>query len=47
MLTGKKVLVLGLAKSGMAATRLLCHLHAQVVVNESKTLEELQEKKKN
>lgn len=44
MLTGKKVLVLGLAKSGMAATRLLCHLHAQVVVNESKTLEELQEK---
>lgn len=43
MLTGKKVLVLGLAKSGLAATRLLCHLNASVTVNESKTLEQINE----
>ncbi len=34
MLSGKKVLVLGLAKSGKAAVELLLHLHATVTVNE-------------
>lgn len=43
MLTGKKVLVLGLAKSGLAATRLLVKLNASVTVNESKTIEQIKE----
>lgn len=34
MLTGKKVLVLGLAKSGRAAVELLIALHATITVNE-------------
>ncbi len=34
MLTGKKVLVLGLAKSGKAAVALLLQLHASITVNE-------------
>lgn len=34
MLKGKKVLVLGLAKSGRAAVELLDHLHATITVNE-------------
>ncbi len=34
MLKGKKVLVLGLAKSGKAAVELLNRLHAQITVNE-------------
>lgn len=34
MLKGKKVLVLGLAKSGKAAVELLAHLHATITVNE-------------
>ncbi len=41
MLKGKKVLVLGLAKSGLAATRLLVHLHASVTVNEYQPLEKI------
>ncbi len=43
MLSGKKVLVLGLARSGMAATRLLCKLNATVTVNEGRTLNQLRE----
>ncbi|MCD8027513.1 MAG: UDP-N-acetylmuramoyl-L-alanine--D-glutamate ligase [Erysipelotrichaceae bacterium] len=34
MLTGKKVLVLGLARSGKAAVALLLNLHASITVNE-------------
>lgn len=34
MLKGKKVLVIGLAKSGKAAVELLLHLHADITVNE-------------
>ena len=34
MLKGKKVLVLGLAKSGKAAVELLDSLHATITVNE-------------
>lgn len=34
MLTGKKVLVLGLAKSGQAAVELLDQLHADITINE-------------
>jgi UDP-N-acetylmuramoylalanine--D-glutamate ligase len=34
MLTGKKVLVLGLAKSGQAAVELLDKLHANITINE-------------
>lgn len=34
MLKGKRVLVLGLAKSGKAAVELLDHLHANITVNE-------------
>ena len=41
MLTGKKVLVLGLAKSGLAAVRLLRKLDAEVTVNEYKPLEKI------
>ena len=34
MLKGKKVLVLGLAKSGQAAVELLDKMHATITVNE-------------
>ena len=43
MLKDKKVLVLGLAKSGLAATRLLIKLGAQVTVNESKEASQIKE----
>ena len=42
MLTGKKVLVLGLARSGKAAIRLLQKLNADIVLNEAKPLEEIE-----
>ena len=42
MLTGKKVLVLGLAKSGLAATRLLLKLNATITVNESKVAKDIE-----
>ncbi|WP_046175133.1 UDP-N-acetylmuramoyl-L-alanine--D-glutamate ligase [Domibacillus indicus] len=38
--SGKKVLVLGLAKSGLAAARLLKKLGAEITVNDGKPLEE-------
>lgn len=41
MLNGKKVLVLGLAKSGKAAVELLDHLHATITVNEFATQEKI------
>lgn len=41
MLKGKKVLVLGLAKSGRAAVELLDHLHATITVNEFATKEKI------
>ncbi len=40
---GKKVLVLGLARSGMAAVKLLTALGAQVTVSESKAPEDIKE----
>lgn len=40
---GKKVLVMGLARSGMAAVRLLTKLGAQVTVSESKALSDIKE----
>lgn len=42
MLTGKKVLVLGLAKSGLAATHLLLKLNATITVNESKEAKDIE-----
>lgn len=42
MLKNKNVLVLGLAKSGKAAIRLLEKLEANIVLNESKPLEEIE-----
>ena len=42
-LNGKHVLVVGLARSGMAAVRLLCKLGAQVTVSESKAREQITE----
>ncbi|MGL4335665.1 MAG: UDP-N-acetylmuramoyl-L-alanine--D-glutamate ligase [Turicibacter sp.] len=39
----KKVLVMGLAKSGQAAARMLKHLNAQVVINDRTALEENEE----
>lgn len=41
MLEGKKVLVLGLAKSGLAATRLLLKLNATVTVNDGSPKEKI------
>ena len=41
--TNKKVLVLGLARSGMAAVKLLHKLGAQVTVSESKALSDIKE----
>lgn len=40
---GKKVLVLGLARSGMAAVKLLSRLGAKVTVSESKALSDIKE----
>ena len=41
MLTGKKVLVIGLARSGQAAVRLLQKLNATITINEGKDLEKI------
>ena len=41
-LKNKKVLVLGLAKSGKAAVRLLEHFGAQITISESKKLEDIE-----
>lgn len=41
MLTGKKVLVIGLAKSGRAAINLLYKLNATITVNEYKDAKDL------
>lgn len=43
MLTGKKVLVIGLAKSGKAAVRLLHHLHADITINVNVDANEIEE----
>mgnify|MGYP001623122464 CR=1 FL=1 len=43
MLTGKKVLVIGLARSGKAAIRLLHHLNATITVNEAKDARDIPE----
>lgn len=43
MLTGKKVLVIGLARSGKAAIRLLHHLNATITVNEAKEANDIPE----
>ncbi len=43
MLTGKKVLVIGLARSGKAAIRLLHHLNATITVNEAKDAKDIPE----
>ena len=43
MLTGKKVLVIGLAKSGKAAVRLLKHLNADITVNVNQNAEDIEE----
>ncbi|MFV0395055.1 MAG: Mur ligase family protein, partial [Coprobacillaceae bacterium] len=43
MLTGKKVLVIGLAKSGKAAVRLLSRLNATITINASQTIEEMED----
>lgn len=43
MFAGKKILVLGLAKSGVAAAKLLHHLGAAVTVNDQKTFEQNQQ----
>lgn len=40
---GKKVLVLGLARSGTAAVKLLLKLGADITVSESKPLDEIKE----
>ena len=41
MLKGKKVLVIGLAKSGKAAVELLLSLHATITVNEYASQEKI------
>ena len=43
MFTGKKVLVIGLAKSGKAAIRLLHKLNATITVNEAKEIKDIPE----
>ena len=42
MLTGKKVLVIGLARSGKAAVKLLQKLNATITINEGKELEKIE-----
>ena len=42
MLTGKKVLVIGLARSGKAAVQLLQKLNATITINEGKELEKIE-----
>lgn len=46
MLTGKKVLVIGLARSGKAAVKLLQKLNAQITINEGKELEKIEDYQK-
>lgn len=46
MLTGKKVLVIGLARSGKAAVRLLHHLNATIVINEGSDAENIEDYQK-
>ena len=41
--SGKRVLVLGLARSGMAAVKLLTKLGAEVTVSEAKALDSIKE----
>ncbi|MFQ9073358.1 MAG: hypothetical protein ACLR43_12050 [Faecalibacillus faecis] len=41
MLTGKRVLVIGLARSGKAAVKLLQKLNATITINEGKPLEQI------
>ena len=43
MFTGKKVLVIGLAKSGKAAVRLLHQLNATITINEAKPIEDIKD----
>ena len=43
MLTGKKVLVIGLARSGNAAVHLLQKLNATITINEGKNKEDIKE----
>lgn len=43
MLTGKKVLVIGLARSGKAAVKLLQKLNATITINEGKELEKIED----
>ena len=38
---GKRVLVVGMARSGIAAAQLLCKAGARVIINDSKTAEQL------
>lgn len=38
---GKRVLVVGMARSGIAAAQLLCKAGAHVIINDSKTAEQL------
>ena len=45
-LKDRRVLVVGLARSGVAAAKLLIRLGAQVTANDSKTAEQLGEKYK-
>lgn len=46
MLTGKKVLVIGLAKSGKAAVRLLLKLNATITLNVNQQIEDIEEYQK-
>lgn len=41
MLTGKRILVIGLARSGKAAVKLLQKLNATITINEGKPLEQI------
>ena len=38
---GKRVLVVGMARSGIAAAQLLCKAGARVIINDSKAAEQL------
>ena len=38
---GKRVLVVGMARSGIAAAQLLCKAGAHVIINDSKAAEQL------
>ncbi|MBQ9989094.1 MAG: UDP-N-acetylmuramoyl-L-alanine--D-glutamate ligase [Clostridia bacterium] len=41
---GKKILVVGMARSGISATHLMCRLGAEVTINDMKTREEMGDK---